>query len=282
MRRKFILKRKESGLHFVLRVNCQCEARGVGNTWLCIQFSFSQSANGDFSQCVKRAVHNGDHPSRRPVLCPGPCHTFTRCFLLGPALSLLLCPYSSCKCGGWSLFSTQIPTYIVVIRNRTVGKLSILPTIGTWSNCSAWCIYALLIKDNAILIVNVIGACIALVYLALYLAFSPTTGRTALVLIGVFGICATVYAGVALPSSMSPSEKSSIMGSVAVACNVAMFAAPIAQLRIALMSFDPNAIPALLILVRSFPEDGAMGLFASYAFESTVFCSITGLGRSAQ
>ena len=76
---------------------------------------------------------------------------------------------------------------------------------------------------------NVIGAAFAVLYLAVYLLFSPTKVQTSVMLVGVLGLCAIIYGGISLPSSLLTSEKSSIMGAVAVACNVAMFAAPLAQ-----------------------------------------------------
>lgn len=147
------------------------------------------------------------------------------------------------------MFCSQIPTYIVVVRNRTVGNLSVLPTIGTWANTSAWVVYALLIKDNAILIVNAIGAGIALIYLGVFLLYSPSISRTALHLAGVLAASAVVYSSIALPTSTPIADKVLAMGSVAVACNVVMYAAPLAQLHIALSTFDPAAIPTLLVLV---------------------------------
>jgi hypothetical protein len=122
--------------------------------------------------------------------------------------------------------------------------------IGTWANTSAWVVYALLIKDNAILIVNAIGAGIALIYLGVFLLYSPSISRTALHLAGVLAASAVVYSSIALPTSIPIADKVLAMGSVAVACNVVMYAAPLAQLHIALSTFDPAAIPTLLVLVR--------------------------------
>lgn len=147
------------------------------------------------------------------------------------------------------LFCAQIPTYYVIVKNRAVGSVSILPTLGLWANTSAWVVYALLIKNHSILIVNVIGAVLGLLYLAVYLTFSPTTGRTALLLAAVLAVCAVVYCGIALPPRVLLEDKSSAMGSIAVACNVLMFASPLAQLRIALKSYDPTAIPMLLVVI---------------------------------
>ena len=41
------------------------------------------------------------------------------------------------------------------------------------------------------------------------------------------------------------------MGTLGAACGVVMYAAPIAQLRIALATFDPTAIPLLLVVVSA-------------------------------
>lgn len=129
------------------------------------------------------------------------------------------------------LFASQIPTYYVVVKNRSVGNLSLLPTIGVWANTSAWVVYALVITDRAVLLVNVVGAVFAVAYLAVFLAFSASKVHTGAAIAGVLVLCAAIYGGIALPTSLAHDQKASILGSVAVSCNVAMFAAPLAQVR---------------------------------------------------
>lgn len=129
------------------------------------------------------------------------------------------------------MFASQIPTYYIVVKNRTVGSISILPTLGTWANVSAWVVYALLIEDPAVLRVNAIGCVFALAYLIVFFAFSPSKAQSGVLIAGFLGVSAAIYCGIALPSSLHRADKASIMGSVAVACNVAMYAAPLAQVR---------------------------------------------------
>jgi hypothetical protein len=126
-----------------------------------------------------------------------------------------------------------------------------------------------------VLQVNVIGAAFAVAYLAVFFAFSVSKVHTGAAIAGVLAVCAAVYGGISLPASLPHDQKASIMGSVAVACNVFLFASPLAQvgadrrtvlwfgracnaffaprlqMRIALVTFDPGAIPMLLVAVRS-------------------------------
>ena len=89
---------------------------------------------------------------------------------------------------------SQIPSYYTVVKNKTVGGMSVIPTVccassgircevvswqviipplqlGTWVNVSAWVTYGLVVGDSSVLLVNLIGAAFALSYLALFWVF---------------------------------------------------------------------------------------------------------------
>jgi hypothetical protein len=121
--------------------------------------------------------------------------------------------------------------------------------LGMLSNTSAWVAYALLIGDDAILLVNAVGSIASVLYLAVFLAYSPSRTRIALQLSALLGFVAAVYYAVVLPARVTAANRAAGMGFIAVACNIVMYAAPIAQLRIAFTSYDPTAIPLLLVVV---------------------------------
>jgi len=60
-----------------------------------------------------------------------------------------------------------------------------------------------------------------------------------------------VFGSVALAAGLSASSRALAMGTLGAVCGVVMYAAPIAQLRVALATFDPGAIPLLLVVVSA-------------------------------
>lgn len=147
------------------------------------------------------------------------------------------------------MFSSQLPAFwVVATKTRSVDKLSALPTAGMAANCGAWVIYATQNGDAALFRVNAIGCGFAVLYLALFLVYTaPGTPRVRLLtLLGaLLGAGAPIWAGL-IAGVADKDTRITALGVVAVACNVAMYAAPLQIIAKAVKDLDPTVIPFLL------------------------------------
>ena len=120
-------------------------------------------------------------------------------------------------------------------------------------NFLSWVSYALQNGDAALLRVNAIGCGFAVVYLAVFLAYSR--GKTLHKLITLLSAASIVGGGLWSGISYGVSNKDNRilgLGVVAVACNVIMYAAPINSILTAVKESDPEVIPLLLTVASTF------------------------------
>lgn len=151
------------------------------------------------------------------------------------------------------MLSAQLPAiYSVVTKTKSVEHLSVAPTVGQLANFVTWTIYAVAKGDPNILRVNVLGIAFAVGYLAVFFWYAVGRNRrllyalTAALLLLVGALEAAFVFGIT-----DETARQTAMASFAVACNVAMYAAPIGQLRLGLASMNPAALPLLLCLANT-------------------------------
>jgi hypothetical protein len=116
----------------------------------------------------------------------------------------------------------------------------------------SWVVYALQNGDPALLRVNAIGCGFAVFYLAIFLSYSKGEAlRKLFFFLGaVLAVGGGLWAGISL-GVIDKDTRISALGAVAVACNVALYAAPIKVIRQAFMEMNPTLIPALLTFVST-------------------------------
>jgi solute carrier family 50 protein (sugar transporter) len=150
------------------------------------------------------------------------------------------------------MLSSQLPAMWRVIRyTRSVAGLSVAPTVGQLANFATWVIYGLTKDDWSIVRVNLIGCGFGVFYLAIFLCYASGSNQTQLhkLLVGsvllIGGTETAFYLGVS-----DHNLRLTLMGWLAVACNVLMYAAPIGSLRVALATMNPAAMPMLLTIAN--------------------------------
>lgn len=151
------------------------------------------------------------------------------------------------------MLCAQLPAVATVVRKRTTGNLSVLPTLGQISNFVTWTCYGFFKGDPNIIRVNLIGIGFGAFYLAVFGVFTPK-GAPQRTLWRLFGLLFAVTAAIECALIFlvkDPELRLTLMGSVSIACNVAMFGAPIASVRLALSTMNPAALPLLLVFVNT-------------------------------
>lgn len=147
------------------------------------------------------------------------------------------------------LLLAQMPDMYKLYKGKiSISDLSVVPSIGQLGNFVAWVTYALVKNEPALLRVNAIGVGIGLFYLAVFTFYSDRAGKLAILRLagGSFAVLAIAYG--AIIGAMSGDARVTALGWAAVLCNVIMFAAPLAAIRTALSTMNPDAIPVLLTL----------------------------------
>jgi uncharacterized protein with PQ loop repeat len=152
------------------------------------------------------------------------------------------------------MFMAQMPSmYVVIFKTKSVERLSILPTIGQSLNFLSWVFYTLANGDGNVFRVNAIGCGFAAFYLGVFLVY--TRGKEAWTrLLTLLGASVLVFGGLWAGISLGVADldaRISGLGAVAVACNVAMYGAPIRAIVTAYRDLDPDLIPLLLTCVNT-------------------------------
>jgi uncharacterized protein with PQ loop repeat len=119
----------------------------------------------------------------------------------------------------------QLPAmYTVIFKTKSVEHLSVAPTVGQASNFAMWVVYGIVGNELAVLRVNAVGVGFAVVYICIFLIYATKQNFKILVisLSATIVISTCILAGVIVPTSIPQDTKISILGGIAVACNVVM------------------------------------------------------------
>lgn len=168
------------------------------------------------------------------------------------------------------MLSASLPAYVAVVRGRKpISSLSVLPALGQAANFVAWTAYALAQGDSTVLQVNLLGCAFAAVYIGVFALYTPRgapRARLAALLAGwaalLGGACLGLFFGLA--AGAGAAARVPALGALAIGCNVAMFGAPIGQVRVGLATTNPAALPLLLIAANTL-TGGAWLLYGLFA-----------------
>ncbi|XP_042009575.1 bidirectional sugar transporter SWEET4-like [Salvia splendens] len=135
-----------------------------------------------------------------------------------------------------SLFLSPLPTFYKIWKKKAVEQYSALPYLATFFNCGLWILYGLpMVKPNSTLVLTVNGAgfAIEIVYLSLFLIYSIPMKRLRLVAVVVaecFFLAALALCVLLLVKK--PKSRSDIIGSICMAGNIMMYAAPLSIMKL--------------------------------------------------
>lgn len=150
------------------------------------------------------------------------------------------------------MLSAQLPSvYSAVFKLKTIEHISVLPSIGQFLNFAWWIAYGVAGNQMAVLRVNILGACFSIFYFAVFLTMTPGVKRLKLagLLLAVAVVNGGLGAGLWLGIASSDTRVTAL-GLCAVACNVAMFGAPLVAVQRALKAMDPALLPVLLTVAN--------------------------------
>ncbi|KAL3630057.1 hypothetical protein CASFOL_023041 [Castilleja foliolosa] len=150
------------------------------------------------------------------------------------------------------LFLSPVQTFYRVWKKKSVEQYSAMPYLATFANCVLWLLYGLpMVHPHSMLVVSINGAgsSIEIVFLSLFFLFSDLKKRLRLVVVLVVEI---VFLGglaiLVLTLAHTTKVRSSIVGSLAMAANILMYAAPLSVMKLVITSKSVEYMPFLLSL----------------------------------
>ncbi|XP_024997052.1 bidirectional sugar transporter SWEET4-like [Cynara cardunculus var. scolymus] len=151
-----------------------------------------------------------------------------------------------------TLFLSTVPTFLVIWKKRSVEQYSPVPYLASFFNCGLWVLYGMpFVHPHSLLVVTTNGAGVAieLVYLLIFLMCSDKRKRLKVALIMLLEI---LFFGVLVILMLivvhTPQQRSTIVGSISVAANILMYAAPLSVMKLVITTKSVEYMPFLLSL----------------------------------
>ncbi|GFP89497.1 bidirectional sugar transporter sweet7, partial [Phtheirospermum japonicum] len=150
------------------------------------------------------------------------------------------------------LFLSPVQTFYRVWKKKSVEQYSAVPYLATFANCALWGLYGLpMVHPHSILVVTINGAgfLIEIVFLSLFFTFSDSKSRLRVVVVLVVE-CVFVGGLALLVLTLAHTTKlrSAIVGSIAMAANILMYAAPLSIMKLVITTTSVEYMPFFLSL----------------------------------
>ncbi|XP_021864615.1 bidirectional sugar transporter SWEET4-like [Spinacia oleracea] len=178
------------------------------------------------------------------------------------------------------LFLSPLPTFIGICKKKTVGQYSSVPYLATFVNCMLWVVYGLpFIHPNSTLVVTVNGAgfFIELVYLTLFVVYSDKKNKIRIILIAIVEIIIVgIMTVLVLNLTHTTKRRSSIVGMIAIVCNIMMYASPLSVMKLVITTKSVEYMPFSLS-IASFANGIAWTIYALFPLDPYI-AAPNGLG----
>ncbi|KAL3834916.1 hypothetical protein ACJIZ3_009652 [Penstemon smallii] len=150
------------------------------------------------------------------------------------------------------LFLSPVTTFYGIWKKKSVEQFSPFPYLATFMNCGLWVLYGLpMVQPGNKLVVTINGSgfAIEIVYLSLFIIFSDRKKRMRLVVFVVAEcMLLAVLAVLVLTLAHTTKVRSAVVGSICIAGNIMMYAAPLAVMKLVIKTRSVEYMPFLLSL----------------------------------
>lgn len=143
------------------------------------------------------------------------------------------------------VFMAPIPTIQQIVRDQSVGSLPLLPYSSMISSAFLWVVYGILKSEAKIYISNSVGLILGIYYFYSFIQFAPPVAPTLPGAVSQHkqGMATMILlTGFLAMSNIIPSPER-VIGFAGVVFCIAMFASPLAALRVVIQTKSSRAIP---------------------------------------
>ncbi|KAL5747744.1 hypothetical protein ACOSP7_024761 [Xanthoceras sorbifolium] len=179
------------------------------------------------------------------------------------------------------LFLSPVPTFVRIVKKRSVEQFSPAPYLVTLVNCSVWVLFGLpMVHPHSILVVTIngTGTAIELVYIALFLFYSNNKKQRLRVFLALLVelIFIALVTILVLTLLHTTKQRSMVVGIICILFNVMMYASPLAVMKLVITTKSVEYMPFFLSLA-SFGNGVAWFTYAFLPFDEFIIIP-NGLG----
>ncbi|KAK9054520.1 hypothetical protein SSX86_025598 [Deinandra increscens subsp. villosa] len=150
------------------------------------------------------------------------------------------------------LFLSPIPTFMRIIKAKSVQAFKPDPYVATILNCALWMFYGLpIVHPNSMLVITINGAglSIEVVFITIFFMYSTWGGRKKIIIIMLFEVVFTAAVVViTLMCFHTYQSRSMIVGMIAIVFNILMYAAPLTVMKMVIKTKSVKYMPFTLSL----------------------------------
>ncbi|CAI9093423.1 OLC1v1028923C2 [Oldenlandia corymbosa var. corymbosa] len=173
------------------------------------------------------------------------------------------------------LFLSPVPTFIQICKKKSVQQYSPVPYLATFINCALWVLYGLpVVHPNSLLVITINGTGFAMevVYLAIFLTYCNSKQRRIrlAVIVAVELVFVAALALGVLTLAHTTKTRSNIVGSICMAGNIMMYAAPLSVMKMVIKTKSVEYMPFFLSLA-SFANGVSWTAYALFKFDVFIF-----------
>ncbi|KAI4329557.1 hypothetical protein MLD38_027933 [Melastoma candidum] len=152
------------------------------------------------------------------------------------------------------LFLSPVPTFIQILKNKSVQDYRPDPYVATVLNCMMWVFYGLpIVHPDSILIITIngIGLVIETIYVLIFLLYSPwPTRRKIIIAIIVEVLFMIVVITITLSLLHTTKARSNLVGVLCIIFNIMMYASPLTIMRKVIKTKSVKYMPFALSLAN--------------------------------
>ncbi|CAA0843251.1 Bidirectional sugar transporter SWEET7 [Striga hermonthica] len=150
------------------------------------------------------------------------------------------------------LFLSPVQTFHTIWKRKSVEQYSPVPYMATLANCGLWALYGMpMVHPHSTLVVTIngLGLFIEIVFLSLFFVFSDLKKRLRVMIVVVaVCVCLAVLALLVLILAPTTQLRSTVVGSIAMAANILMYASPLSVMKLVITTRSVEYMPFLLSL----------------------------------
>ncbi|CAN0839565.1 Bidirectional sugar transporter SWEET5 [Linum grandiflorum] len=150
------------------------------------------------------------------------------------------------------LFLSPLPTFVKIFKQKAVEEFKPDPYVMTLLNCAMWSLYGMpFVKPDSILVVTIngFGFFVELIYVSVFLVFSPWAKKRKLIMVLIFE---TVFFVAVLLITMlafiTPSKRATFVGTLCIVFNILMYASPLTVMKLVIKTKSVKYMPFYLSL----------------------------------